>query len=267
MRFAVLLIGDEVLSGRRQDRHIPAVIERLNARGLRLASARMVGDDMDAIVRQIRQLREEAEAVFCFGGIGATPDDLTREAAARAFDVPCVRHAEAEARIRAQFGADAEPFRVLMADLPQGAGLIPNPLNNVPGFYLAGCYFMPGFPQMAHPMLDWVLNQHFSDICDPDYAEASLWVWDASENQLLPLMRHIEQTNPQLKLFSLPILPDEQQPRRRIELGLKGSRLALEPAMQALTEAIHALGFATSSSRELPPTAHSPSSVSQENLA
>ncbi|MEW5838804.1 MAG: competence/damage-inducible protein A [Pseudomonadota bacterium] len=257
--FGIIIIGDEVLSGRRQDKHIPAVIERLNARGLRLAWVRMVGDDMDMIVRHLRQAHDEADAVFCFGGIGATPDDLTRAAAAQAFDLPLTRHAEAEARIIAQFGEDAFPYRVLMADLPAGCSLIPNPMNNVPGFSLHDCHFMPGFPQMAHPMLDWVLNQHYAHAGDPDYAEASLWVWDASENQLLELMRAFEQAYPALRLFSLPILPSTQQPRRRIELGLKGARRDLEPAMSELSAQLARLGFPTTTTRELAPEGSSPS--------
>ena len=265
-RFGIIIIGDEVLSGRRQDKHIPAVVERLTARGLHLAWVRMIGDEMDLIVRTLRQAREDAEVIFCFGGIGATPDDLTREAAALAFECPLTRHPEAEARIIAQFADQAFPYRVLMADLPEGSDLIPNPMNNVPGFALHDCYFMPGFPQMAHAMLDWILNTHFAHVGDPDYAEAALWVWDASENQLLELMRTFEQRYPTLKLFSLPILPSEYQPRRRIELGLKGSRTALEPAMLELEAHISVLGYPTTTSRELAPDASSPNNVFQGNL-
>jgi molybdopterin-biosynthesis enzyme MoeA-like protein len=265
LRFGMVIIGDEVLSGRRQDQHIPAVIERLNARGLRLTSVRMIGDEMDLIVRTLRQSREDADVarnvVFCFGGIGATPDDLTRAAAALAFERPLTRHPEAEALIVAQFGNEAFPYRVLMADLPDNCALIPNPMNNVPGFSLHDCYFMPGFPEMAHRMLDWVLNTHFADAGNADYDEASLWVWDASEDLLLELMRAVEQQYGTLKLFSLPMLPTEQQPRRRIELGLKGSRDDLLPAMQSLQSQIEALGFATSPTRELAPQAASPKST------
>lgn len=243
MRFGALVIGDEVLSGRRQDRHIPAVIERLGARGLRLAWARLVGDDMPLLVQNLREARAAAEAVFCFGGIGATPDDLTREAAARAFDRPLVRHPEAEALIISQFGADAFPHRVLMADLPEGAELIPNLYNNVPGFSIGGMHFMPGFPQMAHAMLDWVLAQHYAHAGDAEYAERALWVWDATESQLLDLMRELTARYPTLKLFSLPLLPTEQQQRRRIELGLKGARKVVETAMADLAAGVQALGF------------------------
>ena len=260
-RFGLLLVGDELLSGRRADQHVPKTIELLAARGLTLSYVHMVGDARADIAAQLRSSLASGDVVFSCGGIGATPDDLTREAAARAFDRPLTRHPEAEARIVAQFGNDALPYRVLMADLPQDCGLIPNPINNVPGFFLHDCYFMPGFPQMAHPMLDWVLNTHFAHAGDPDYAEAALWVWDASENQLLELMRDFEQTYPALKLFSLPILPSETQPRRRIELGLKGARPLLQAAMQALHDRLTAQGFAVSSSKELPPEQMPPNNV------
>ncbi len=243
LRFGVVVVGDEVLSGRRQDCHVPAVIERLNPRGLRLNWARMVGDDMDLLVRSLRQAREEADAVFCFGGIGATPDDLTREAAARAFERPLTRHAGAEALIVKQFGDDALPHRVLMADLPEGAGLIPNAYNNVPGFSVEGLHFMPGFPRMAHAMLDWVLATHYPLIGDADYLERAIWVFDASENQLLDSMRDFTARYPELKLFSLPVLPSAEHPRRRIELGLKGSQAQVEQAMGELVERVQALGF------------------------
>jgi len=183
---------------------------------------------------------------------------LTRAAAALAFERPLTRHPAAEALIVEQFGNEAFPYRVLMADLPENCALIPNPMNNVPGFSLHDCYFMPGFPEMAHRMLDWVLNTHCAGASNTEYDEASLWVWDASENQLLELMRAFEQQYSALKLFSLPMLPTEQQPRRRIELGLKGLRDELKPAMHALQSQIDALGFATSASRELAPQAASP---------
>lgn len=243
MRFGVLVIGDELLSGRRQDRHIAAVIERLNARGLRLAWARLVGDDLDLLVKNLQEARASAEVVFCFGGIGATPDDRTREAAALAFSRPLVRHAEAEALIVGQFGTEAFPHRVLMADLPIEAELIPNPYNNVPGFALEGFYFMPGFPQMAHAMLDWVLNHHYPTLVAAEYLERSIWVWEASESQLLPLMQTLTARFPALKIFSLPVLPSEAEPRRRIELGFKGQRAQVEQAMDELKSQVEALGF------------------------
>ena len=102
--------------------------------------------------------------MFSFGGIGATPDDHTRQAAAAALGVPLERHPEAVAEIEARFGADAYPHRVLMAEFPAGASIIPNPFNRIAAFSVRDHHFLPGFPQMAWPMLDWVLATHYPDL-------------------------------------------------------------------------------------------------------
>ncbi len=231
----VFIIGDEILSGRRQDVHLAAVIERLRARGCTLAWVQLLGDDAALIERQLRQSVADGAIAFCFGGIGATPDDLTRAAAARAFGVPLLRHPAAEALIDAQFGADARPHRVLMADLPAGAELIPNPVNQVPGFYLNLHFFMPGFPQMAHPMLDWILRHPLAGLGQHDYREAALWTIDAAESDLMPLMNTLCARFPMLKLFSLPT---RQGTQRLIELGFKGDGARVDEAMQTLAAAL-----------------------------
>ncbi|MDD3610366.1 MAG: molybdopterin-binding protein [Halothiobacillaceae bacterium] len=238
--FGAVVIGDEILSGRRQDRHVAAVIERLNARGLRLRWARLIGDDPALIEATLRETMQGPDAVFCFGGIGATPDDLTRECAARAAGVALTRHAEALALIEAQFGADAWPHRVLMADLPEGATLIPNPYNRVPGFALNRHFFMPGFPVMAHPMLDWVLASHFPEARDADYEEQALLIPDVTESQLLDLMREITHDFPKLRLFSLPIIGENG---RRLELGVKGPAPTVQQAMARIQTTLNERGL------------------------
>ena len=235
MTLGVFLIGDEILSGRRHDVHLAAVIARLAPRGLTLSWVQMLGDDAALIERQLRQSRADGATAFCFGGIGATPDDLTRAAAAAAFDLPLSRHAEAQALIEAQFGKKARPHRVLMADLPAGAALIPNPVNHVPGFYVHQHFFMPGFPQMAHPMLDWILQEPLAGLGQHNYREAALWTINASENDLLPLMEQLVADYPTLKLFSLPT---RQGTLRLIELGFKGEGTRVDEAMRALATAL-----------------------------
>ena len=158
MNFGAIIIGDELLSGKRQDRHFQHVIETLAQRGLELKWCRIIGDDPALIVETLRQTLPQDDIVFCFGGIGATPDDHTRQCAAQAAGVPLYRHPEAVAEIEARFGAEAYPRRILMADLPQGSRIIPNPFNRIPGFSLNHHHFLPGFPQMAWPMMDWVLD-------------------------------------------------------------------------------------------------------------
>jgi molybdopterin-biosynthesis enzyme MoeA-like protein len=133
-RIGALIIGDEILSGKRQDRHLAHVIATLAARGLELAWARYEGDDRAALAAALAESFARGDLVFSFGGVGATPDDHTRQAAAMALGVPLVRHPEALAELEAQFGDAAHPHRVLMAEFPQGATIIPNPVNRVASF-------------------------------------------------------------------------------------------------------------------------------------
>lgn len=235
----VVVIGDELLSGRRQDRHLTAVIERLAPRGLRPDWARYVGDDDDRIAHTLRDSQAESAVVFCFGGIGATPDDRTRAVAAHAFGRPLVRHPGALSLIEQQFGAEAYPHRVLMADLPEGADLIPNPINRVPGFYLERHFFMPGFPQMAHPMLDWILAGPLAALLDDQYVEEAIWLPNVSESFLIDVMDELCAAYPELRLFSLPIWRGEQ---RVIELGFKGQAVRVADAMAELTRRVTDLG-------------------------
>ncbi len=232
----VLVIGDEILSGRRQDRHLAAVTERLAARGLVVDWAQFLPDREITIVDLLRRSRADGATVFCFGGIGATPDDLTRACAATVFDQPLVRHPEAVALIEAQFGQAAYPKRILMADLPEGAELVPNPVNQVPGFALGRHFFLPGFPEMAHAMLDHILAGPLAGLGDAGYVEHSLWLVDTPESELVDLMEAFCAAHPALRLFSLPVLSTE---RRLLELGFKGERAEVHRAMTALTAALH----------------------------
>jgi molybdopterin-biosynthesis enzyme MoeA-like protein len=223
MAIGLFVIGDEILSGKRQDKHLSRVIELLAARGMTLAWARFLADDERAIAAALRAAVQDADVVLCCGGIGATPDDRTRQAAALAFDRPIERHAEAEALILAQYGDVARPNRVLMADFPQGAGLIPNPVNRVAGFYVGDCNFVPGFPEMAWPMLEWVLDQRYASLhqLQPAVEFRLRVVGTSGEGDLLPLMEQTLQQFPGIKLSSLPSRGDAERPRH-IEFGLRG---------------------------------------------
>lgn len=241
MGYGVLVIGDEILSGRRQDRHMAKAVELLAARGERLEWCRIVGDDRARLTATLRETLATGDVVFCFGGIGATPDDLTRECAAAAAGVPLASHPQAVAEIEAQFGRDAYPHRIHMAELPAGCELIPNPYNRVPGFFLQRHYFMPGFPVMAHPMLKWILDTHYPKAMPEDYVEVDIYVHEATESQLLDTMRRLTHEHPEVKLFSLPILGADGS--RRIELGLKGRRDDAERVMQELKAELSSLAF------------------------
>lgn len=222
----LLIIGDEILSGRRQDRHLANLAALLKPRGLKVDWVRIVGDDPVQLTETLAETFQRPDIVFCHGGIGATPDDRTRQCAARALGVPLVRHPGAVAEIEAQFGEDAYPHRVEMADLPQGAELIPNPFNRVPGFSLLKLpggghhHFMPGFPQMAQPMTAWLLDHYYADLSQPVQVEKVVRLLDTSEAQWLEFMRNFEARHPELRLFSLPRI--EADGRRSIELGVEG---------------------------------------------
>lgn len=232
----LVIVGDEILSGKRADKHMPKVIELLTARGLQLAWAEYVGDAPERITATLRRAFESGDLVFSCGGIGATPDDHTRQCAARALNLPLQLHAEAEALIRERMqdvareqGVPYEPdradniHRLNMGVFPQGALIIPNPYNKIPGFSVGHVHFVPGFPVMAWPMMEWVLDQHYAHLFRRQaYAERSVIVFGSMEATLTPLMEEIERDHPRVKVFSLPSV-DHPQWGRHIELGVKAS--------------------------------------------
>ena len=225
--FGLIVIGDEVLNGTRTDAHLSAFKQRLGARGHALAWHWMLPDDPQTLTTHLRLSLRWACPVFICGGIGATPDDHTRACAAAAAGVALVREPRARALLEARFGAGAYPHRILMADLPAGCDLIPNPINQIPGFSLAGHWFLPGFPEMAWPMAEWVLDRHYVNL--ELVREAAVQVLGVPESELIPLMADLGAAFPGLKMFSLPHLGADPH----IHLGFRG-RADLAPAMDAL---------------------------------
>lgn len=235
-----IMIGDELLSGRREDVHLKRLIECLKQRGLLLSGAEFIGDDVNRLTAVLQRSMTTADIVFCFGGIGATPDDCTRQAAAAAARLPLVRHAGAVAEIEDQYGEEAYPKRILMADLPQGAALIPNTFNRVPGFSIGSHHFMPGFPEIAWPMIDWILDTKYAHLFHQHYnTEQAILVLDGIESQLIDLMNDLSIRYPEIRIFSLPKLG----PQRTIELGAKGPASEVDTVMDALREGVSKAGF------------------------
>ena len=240
MEFGTLIIGDEILSGKRQDKHFEYLKKTLKKYGLSLSWVKYIQDDSKDIIQSIRQSIKSNTIVFSFGGIGATPDDFTRQAAADAFELHLTRNDEAVKLIEEQFGEGAYPKRVLMADIPKGALLIPNEINKIPGFKINGHHFLPGFPEMAWPMVEWILNTHYKQLLNQnDFAEASVWINDVSESKLIDLMNEIVKKYPEIKLFSLPKL----EPMKTIELGVKGPSKLVAEAMLKIQVKIVNLGY------------------------
>jgi molybdopterin-biosynthesis enzyme MoeA-like protein len=294
--FGLIIVGDEILSGKRADKHLPKVIELLAARGLQLSYADYVGDDPERITatlaRAFAAARASGDVVFSCGGIGATPDDHTRQCAARALGADLALHPEAERLIRERMqdiakeqGVAYEPdrhdniHRLNMGMFPVGAAIIPNPYNKIPGFSCfvdaeikqgprnglrpaagaaaplpvqgagtsrrlevgdrGGVHFLPGFPVMAWPMIEWVLDTHYAALHQKlAYTEKSVIVMGAMEAALTPLMLDIEARYNGVRVFSLPSV-DHPEYGRHIELGVKGAPAAVNAAYPALLVGLH----------------------------
>ena len=251
--FGLIIIGDEILSGKRADKHLPKVIELLKARGLQLAYADYVGDSPDRITATLTRAFSSGDVVFSCGGIGATPDDHTRQCAARALGVDLALHPQAEALIRERMqdmakeqGVPYEPdrsdniHRLNMGMFPVGASIIPNPFNKIAGFSFGSVHFVPGFPVMAWPMVEWVLDHHYAHLHRvAAWVEKSVIVYGAMEATLTPLMERIEQRYAGVKVFSLPSV-DHPQYGRHIELGVKGEPNLVEQAYPDLLTGLKA---------------------------
>ncbi|MBA4175514.1 MAG: competence/damage-inducible protein A [Leptothrix sp. (in: Bacteria)] len=232
----LVIVGDEILSGKRQDKHLAKVIELLAARGLALSWARYVGDDRPRITAALADAFASGDLVFSCGGIGATPDDHTRQCAAAALGVGLALHPQARElileRMRDVAIEQGKPFeperadnlhRLNMGVFPEGAQIIRNPYNKIPGFSLGDVHFVPGFPVMAWPMIEAVLDQRYAHLHGgARTAERSVIVFGAMEATLTPLMEDIEARFAGVKVFSLPSV-DHPTYGRHIELGVKGS--------------------------------------------
>jgi molybdopterin-biosynthesis enzyme MoeA-like protein len=245
--FRLVVIGDEILSGKRADKHLPKVIELLKARGLPLDYAEYVGDDPQRITAVLERAFASGDVVFSTGGIGATPDDHTRQCAARALGVPLALHSQAKALIEQRMQdvareqgkvyapSDADNLhRLNMGVFPVGASVIPNPYNKIPGFSCGRVHFVPGFPVMAWPMIEWVLDTFYTQwFRTHAWQERSVIVFGATEATLTPLMEQLERDHPGVKVFSLPSV-DHPDWGRHIELGVKGAPGLVAPAYSAM---------------------------------
>ncbi len=241
--FGAFIIGDELLVGKREDKHLGFLIGALAKRGLRLAWALYLGDDPQRLTEALARSFATSDVVFSFGGIGATPDDHTRECAAKASRVELALHPEAEREIRARFGGEVTPQRLAMGEFPRGAAIIPNPVNRIPGFSLGEHHFVPGFPQMAWPMVEWVLETRYRSRFDSQkWSEASILVYEAGESQLIPTMRAVESEFGAVKVFSLPSMGADGS-RIHVELGVRGDPAQVAAAMESLRTRVRAAGF------------------------
>jgi molybdopterin-biosynthesis enzyme MoeA-like protein len=246
MAFGLIVIGDEILSGKRQDKHFAKVRELLATRGLKLSWVQYLGDERPRLIAALRHSFASGDVVFSCGGIGATPDDHTRQSAAAALGVPLVLHAGARdliAQHMAEINQPLTPERLRMGELPQDAELIPNPYNRIPGFSLQRHHFVPGFPVMAWPMIEWVLDTHYRALFGVGAeAEQGMIVRGLNEGTLTPLMDALEQAFPGIHVYSLPRIDPEQRFCYEIDLGVKGTTAQVAPAFARLQAGVLELG-------------------------
>ena len=153
---ALLVIGDEILSGRTQDRNVAQVAQWMNRQGIRLAEVRIVPDDEERIAAAVNELRSGFDYLFTTGGIGPTHDDITVDSIAAAFGVPVIVHPQARAILEDYYASRGglNEARLRMARVPQGAELIPNPLSGAPGVKMGNIYMLAGVPGIAANMLE-----------------------------------------------------------------------------------------------------------------
>lgn len=245
--YGLIVIGDEIMRGKRADKHMAKFVEIFAARGLYLSWVEYLGDERPRLVATLQRTLASGDVAFSCGGIGVTPDDHTRQAAAAAAGVPLVLNPDAEREIRArmaEMGQPVTPARLELGTVPQGSRIIPNPFNRIPGFSLGDHHFLPGFPQMAWPMAEWVLDTYYAvDFRRDAETEAAMLVWDGLEGNMLDLMRQTEADFPGIVVFSLPTFGSETV-RRHVELGVRGEPERVALAFETLRTGVTALGYA-----------------------
>lgn len=237
--FGLIVIGTEILDGRVRDSHFENTRHLLQERNHLLVYTMILRDDPALIRDKLRWALIRPEPFFCCGGIGATPDDYTRQCAAEAAGVPLEFHPEGLAILKARFGAEATPARLRMVEFPRGAELIPNPVNQIPGFAIANGHFLPGFPSMATPMAAWVLDNRY--LPGETRITRTLVLPGAREGDLVTLMEAFTEAHPTLVFSSLP---HYMAGGTEVDLGLTGRPEEVEAGLNDLTGGLAAMGQA-----------------------
>jgi molybdopterin-biosynthesis enzyme MoeA-like protein len=237
--FFAVIIGSEILDGRREDRHFQFLRDELSKRGLKLTSLSIVKDDPELMRDTFQFIKDRENSVlFSFGGIGATPDDFTREISAGVFrDGEMEFQNEFREKIYSKFGVENSKHRVNMSYLPKGSKLLKdNPVNGMYGYYLDDrFFFVPGFPDMAHPMIREALNNLFSNE-KVELFSKSIYL-KTSENSLIDWMNSLTK---EITLSSLPKLDNIDgtlQPSVEIRIEAEDKEL-IEKEFQALLKVV-----------------------------
>jgi molybdenum cofactor synthesis domain-containing protein len=204
---ALAVIGDEILSGRTQDRNVAQLAIWLNEQGIRLAEVRIVPDDAERIVATVNELRTRHDYLFTTGGIGPTHDDITVDAMAAAFGVPVVVHPQARAILEDYYRdrpGGLNESRLRMARVPEGAELLPNPTSGAPGVKMGNVYILAGVPHIAASMLEALTGK-----LEGGRPMVSLTVGArAAESEVADLLRETEAAHPGVAIGSYPFFKE-----------------------------------------------------------
>jgi len=237
---ALLVIGDEILSGRTQDRNVAQVASWLNVQGIRLSEVRVVADDMDAIGEAVAILKARNDYLFTTGGIGPTHDDITVDAIAAALGVGVVVHADARAVLEDYYvtRGGLNDARLRMARVPEGAALIPNRYSGAPGIHIDNIFIMAGVPHIAAAMLDALTGTLEGG--DP-VLSATLGCWVA-ESEIAELLGATEKAHPGAQIGSYPFFRDGRTGANFVIRST--SQAVLDGCMKALEAGLLAAGLA-----------------------
>lgn len=244
---ALIVIGNEVLSGRTRDANLPYLGQRLNELGVRLKESRVIPDEEDAIVRAVNECRRAFDYVFTTGGIGPTHDDITASCIAKAFGVPLLRHPEAMARLERHYrSGEFTEARMRMADVPEGGTLIDNPVSAAPGFRIENVFVFAGVPAIMQAMFEGVRHA----IVGGAPFRSRTFRTTLAEGRLADGLGDIQARFPEVEIGSYPSFT-RREPGVRIVLSATDEGL-LDDAAAALVEHVAELG---GESREIEITA------------
>ncbi len=206
---ALVVIGDEILSGRTQDRNVAQVATWLNEQGIRLAEVRIVPDDSARIGEAVNAVRALYDYVFTTGGIGPTHDDITVDSIAAAFGVPVVEHPQARSALEDHYrgrSGGLTPARLRMARVPEGADLIPNPTSGAPGIRIGNVFIMAGVPHIAASMLEGLTGR-----LEGGRPMVSVTVGaHVPESEVAELLKEVQDAHPGVSIGSYPFYRDGQ---------------------------------------------------------
>lgn len=200
----VILIGDELLSGRVEDQNLPYIAQKLSKRGIEVKECRIIPDDENVIVETLNTFRKSYSYVFTTGGIGPTHDDITMASVAKAFGVPIYRDSQTEQAFKEYFGDRATTATYRMCDFPEGAELLANSASIAPGFRMENVFVMAGIPRIMQVMFDTALTKLEEDA---PIQEVSFTA-HTSEGEIGTQLGVIQEKFPQVKIGSYPFLQE-----------------------------------------------------------